>query len=67
MKKALSVVPKKEWQLTPVSLRATAGLRLLPNSLADNIIEEVIKSIDYIIIGNCLIDNHIYLTENRYF
>jgi Golgi nucleoside diphosphatase len=41
LKKALDVVPRNKWKSTPVSLRATAGLRLLPDSLSQNIIEEV--------------------------
>ncbi|XP_028409036.1 ectonucleoside triphosphate diphosphohydrolase 5-like [Dendronephthya gigantea] len=43
LRKALDVVPKNKWRSTPVSLRATAGLRLLPDSVAHNIIEEVRK------------------------
>lgn len=43
LKKALDVVPRNKWKSTPVSLRATAGLRLLPDSLSQNIIEEVRK------------------------
>lgn len=38
--KAKSKIPKDRWASTPMSLRATAGLRLLPESQAQNIIEE---------------------------
>ena len=46
LKKALTVVPRNKWKSTPLSLRATAGLRLLPDSVANNIIEEVINIIE---------------------
>ena len=42
LRKALDVIPKSKWKSTPVSLRATAGLRLLPENVAHNIIKEVI-------------------------
>lgn len=39
--KAKSTVPKSQWKHTPISLKATAGLRLLSAKQADNIIAEV--------------------------
>lgn len=43
LQQALKFVPKSEWHSTPVSLRATAGLRLLPDLVAGNIMKQVRK------------------------
>ncbi|XP_034941691.1 ectonucleoside triphosphate diphosphohydrolase 5 isoform X2 [Chelonus insularis] len=40
LKKAKDVIPVSEWAHTPISLKATAGLRLLPPEKANAIIEE---------------------------
>jgi len=39
--KARAFIPKEEWSSTPISLKATAGLRLLPKEKAENILNEV--------------------------
>lgn len=39
--KAVDLVPSEKWNNTPVILKATAGLRLLPSDAADNILIEV--------------------------
>jgi Golgi nucleoside diphosphatase len=39
--KAKAFIPKEEWSSTPISLKATAGLRLLPKEKADNILNAV--------------------------
>ena len=39
--KAKQVVPQTQWHQTPLVLKATAGLRLLPAEKADLIMEEV--------------------------
>jgi ectonucleoside triphosphate diphosphohydrolase 5/6 len=39
--KAKMFIPQEKWATTPISLKATAGLRLLPKSKADAILEEV--------------------------
>lgn len=39
--KAKNFVPKKYWKNTPLAMRATAGLRLLPTEKADGILNEV--------------------------
>lgn len=41
LKQALTVVPKNEWESTPVTLKATAGLRLLPQLVAEKILKQV--------------------------
>ncbi|KAL2712979.1 nucleoside diphosphate phosphatase ENTPD5 isoform X1 [Vespula squamosa] len=41
--KAKSVIPQSEWSNTPLSMKATAGLRLLPGHKANNILEECSK------------------------
>ncbi|XP_066600387.1 ectonucleoside triphosphate diphosphohydrolase 5 isoform X2 [Prorops nasuta] len=38
--KAKEVIPKSEWAHTPLSMKATAGLRLLPEQKANNILAE---------------------------
>ncbi|XP_022332140.2 ectonucleoside triphosphate diphosphohydrolase 5-like isoform X2 [Crassostrea virginica] len=38
---ALAFVPKSKQNSTPITLKATAGLRLLPEGVADNILNEV--------------------------
>ncbi|XP_015523775.1 ectonucleoside triphosphate diphosphohydrolase 5 isoform X1 [Neodiprion virginianus] len=41
--KAKTVIPKSEWQHTPLSMKATAGLRLLPKEKANKLLEECEK------------------------
>ena len=41
LEKAKSLVPSDSWDDTPVALKATAGLRLLPRHLSDSILKEV--------------------------
>lgn len=41
MKVAKKTVPKNEWKQTPVILKATAGLRLLPEEKAKALLDEV--------------------------
>ncbi|CAD6193876.1 unnamed protein product [Caenorhabditis auriculariae] len=43
--RARKEVPHFMWEKTPVTLKATAGLRLLPGDLADEILEDVEKTI----------------------
>uniref|UniRef100_A0A1B6DXP7 nucleoside diphosphate phosphatase n=1 Tax=Clastoptera arizonana TaxID=38151 RepID=A0A1B6DXP7_9HEMI len=43
LEKAKEFVPKSAWSATPLALRATAGLRLLPPEQADSLINEVKK------------------------
>uniref|UniRef100_A0A915B289 Uncharacterized protein n=1 Tax=Parascaris univalens TaxID=6257 RepID=A0A915B289_PARUN len=38
---AKATVPRTHWQYTPITLRATAGLRLLPSKEADSILSSV--------------------------
>ncbi|XP_054711777.1 ectonucleoside triphosphate diphosphohydrolase 5-like [Uloborus diversus] len=45
LEKAKQYVPPDSWDETPISLKATAGLRLLPSQLSDAILEEVSKTI----------------------
>lgn len=49
--KALEIVPESMYTHTPLALKATAGLRLLPDEQADAILAEVapIKQVDCII------------------
>jgi ectonucleoside triphosphate diphosphohydrolase 5/6 len=39
--KARDIVPPNMWMHTPLTLKATAGLRLLPDDKADRILDEV--------------------------
>ena len=39
--KAKIFIPKEEWSSTPITLKATAGLRLLPKAKADAILKVV--------------------------
>lgn len=41
--KVRSVIPRSEWQHTPLTMRATAGLRLLPGHKAQEILQECRK------------------------
>ncbi|KAK2579445.1 hypothetical protein KPH14_002654 [Odynerus spinipes] len=41
--KAKAVIPQSEWSNTPLTMKATAGLRLLPGHKANNILEECSK------------------------
>ncbi|KAK3092397.1 hypothetical protein FSP39_002320 [Pinctada imbricata] len=41
LNEALAYVPKHKQKITPITLKATAGLRLLPEGAADNILNEV--------------------------
>lgn len=43
LNKAKAVIPKSEWQHTPLSMKATAGLRLLPKDKADKLLKECEK------------------------
>nr|CAD7424223.1 unnamed protein product [Timema monikensis] len=42
--RAKSVIPPADWASTPLALKATAGLRLLPGHQADSLLKEVKKS-----------------------
>ena len=44
--KVKAVIPKSEWANTPLTMRATAGLRLLPKEKAHAILEECRKLFD---------------------
>lgn len=44
LKVAKKTVPKEEWRQTPVVLKATAGLRLLPEEKARALLDEVRQS-----------------------
>ncbi|KAL7304164.1 hypothetical protein TKK_0003462 [Trichogramma kaykai] len=46
LEKAKTRIPKTEWSKTPLSMRATAGLRLLPDHEANQILEEAKKVFD---------------------
>jgi ectonucleoside triphosphate diphosphohydrolase 5/6 len=41
MDKACDYIPKKQWVSTPIALKATAGLRMLPNVTAQRLLDEV--------------------------
>lgn len=41
MEKAKREIPEKYWSSTPLILRATAGLRLLPQEKAENLLNSV--------------------------
>lgn len=43
LEKAKSVIPQSEWSNTQLTMKATAGLRLLPGHKANNILEECSK------------------------
>ena len=38
---AKQFIPEKQWSSTPIVLKATAGLRLLPKEKADALLKEV--------------------------
>lgn len=42
---AKAYIPKSQWKRTPITLKATAGLRLLPDNQADAILEKVANEI----------------------
>nr|CAD7590673.1 unnamed protein product [Timema genevievae] len=44
--RAKSVIPASDWASTPLAMKATAGLRLLPGHQADSLLKEVKKSFD---------------------
>uniref|UniRef100_UPI00358F56EE nucleoside diphosphate phosphatase ENTPD5 n=1 Tax=Myxine glutinosa TaxID=7769 RepID=UPI00358F56EE len=44
---AKSSVPENHWRKTPVVLKATAGLRLLPESKSDALLQQMKKLFDY--------------------
>ncbi|KFM59916.1 Ectonucleoside triphosphate diphosphohydrolase 5, partial [Stegodyphus mimosarum] len=44
LEKAKAFVPPNSWDQTPITLKATAGLRLLPSYMSDSILEEVSKT-----------------------
>lgn len=41
LSKAKDFIPKEEWPKTPLAVRATAGLRLLPSHQAQALLDEV--------------------------
>lgn len=41
LQRATNEIPRDIWEKTPITLKATAGLRLLPGDMADNILDEV--------------------------
>jgi len=41
LEEATKYIPRSKWRETPVALKATAGLRLLSNETATNILEKV--------------------------
>jgi len=41
LQKAREFIPREAWATTPIALKATAGLRLLPKEKADGILEAV--------------------------
>ncbi|KAK7863329.1 hypothetical protein R5R35_009685 [Gryllus longicercus] len=43
LEKAKSVIPREAWAETPLSMKATAGLRLLPKEKAEALLREVSK------------------------
>ncbi|CAB3398482.1 unnamed protein product [Caenorhabditis bovis] len=45
LQRARKEVPHFMWEKTPITLKATAGLRLLPGDMADDILEQVEKTI----------------------
>lgn len=43
LQKAKEIIPKEQWELTPISLKATAGLRMLPSNSSKELLFEVDK------------------------
>lgn len=43
LQKAKKIIPKHKWKSSPVALKATAGLRLLPSKAADQLLQEVTR------------------------
>lgn len=43
LKVAKKTIPKEDWWQTPVLLKATAGLRLMPQEKAQGLLEQVLK------------------------
>ena len=41
LEKTKEYIPKEKWNATPLSLKATAGLRLLPEDKAKALLDEV--------------------------
>lgn len=41
LKKSEEIIPKELWKVTPVSLKATAGLRMLPENSSNKLLQEV--------------------------
>ena len=41
LQKAKEIIPKEQWELTPISLKATAGLRMLPSNSSKELLFEV--------------------------
>ena len=41
LKKSEEIIPKELWKVTPVSLKATAGLRMLSENSSKKLLEEV--------------------------
>ncbi|XP_029190363.2 ectonucleoside triphosphate diphosphohydrolase 5-like isoform X2 [Acropora millepora] len=46
LKKSEEIIPKELWKVTPVSLKATAGLRMLPKNSSKKLLEEVERLFD---------------------
>ena len=42
VEKACKYIPKEQWTETPIGLKATAGLRLLSNSTAHQLLNKVL-------------------------
>ncbi|XP_034190450.1 nucleoside diphosphate phosphatase ENTPD5 isoform X2 [Osmia lignaria lignaria] len=61
--KVRSVIPRSEWQHTPLTMRATAGLRLLPGHKAQEILQECRKMFEES--GFLLSKNSISIMEGR--
>ena len=41
LEKSKDIIPEERWGSTPVTLKATAGLRLLPKNLSQQLLSEV--------------------------
>lgn len=41
LKKSEEIIPRELWKVTPVSLKATAGLRMLPENSSKKLLEEI--------------------------
>ena len=41
LQKSKEIIPKERWESTPVSLKATAGLRMLPSNSSEQLLSEV--------------------------